>query len=88
MTDRELKTLSRRALLEMLLELTKENDRLREELTQAQSRLESRDILLRNAGSVAEAALHLNGVFQAAQEAADQYLENVRRIAQEDTHEA
>ncbi len=39
-----------------------------------------RRIRLREAGSVAEAALRLNGVFEAAQKAADQYLENIERM--------
>ena len=41
----------------------------------------SREIELEEAGSIAEAALRLNGIFEAAQEAADQYLANVKRLA-------
>ena len=40
----------------------------------------SRMIELEDAGSIAEAALRLNGVFEAAQKAAEQYLMNVKRI--------
>jgi chromosome segregation ATPase len=39
-----------------------------------------RRIRLREAGSIAEAALKLNGVFEAAQAAANQYLENIERM--------
>lgn len=39
-----------------------------------------RKIELEDAGSIAEAALRLNGVFEAAQKAADQYLESVREM--------
>lgn len=39
-----------------------------------------REIELQEAGSIAEAALRLNGVFEAAQKAADQYLESVRAL--------
>ena len=39
-----------------------------------------RQIKLEDAGSIAEASLRLNGIFEAAQEAADQYLYNVRLI--------
>ena len=39
-----------------------------------------RKIKLREAGSIAEAALRLNGIFEAAQAAADQYLENIERV--------
>lgn len=42
----------------------------------------SRVIELNEAGSIAEASLRLNGVFEAAQQAAEQYLMNVRRIAE------
>ena len=43
----------------------------------------SRRIELEEAGSIAEASLRLNGVFEAAQQAADQYLENLRRLCEE-----
>lgn len=48
-------------------------DTLREERT-------TRRIELEEAGSIAEAALRLNGIFDMAQKAADQYLENVKRL--------
>lgn len=35
----------------------------------------------KEAGSIAEAALRINKVFEAAQQAADQYLENIRQHA-------
>ncbi len=85
MTDREMKRLSRRELLELLLEERRENERLSAELREANERLEDRQIDLESAGSIAEAALRLNGVFAAAQAAADQYLENARRLAGEQT---
>lgn len=40
----------------------------------------SRLIELNEAGSIAEAALRLNGIFEAAQRAAEQYLMNVKRL--------
>lgn len=83
MTNRDLKRLSRVELLELLLEEKRENDRLREQLEKTEERLNSRNIEIEYAGSIAEAALALNGVFEAAQKAADQYLENVRRLAEE-----
>ncbi len=78
MTDKELRKLKRGELLEMLLETVRENDRLKAEIEQLRERLESREIILKESGSIAEAALKLNGVFEAAQKAAEQYLENVR----------
>ena len=81
MTDRELRKLSRADLLELLLEQLKENEQLRGELETAQKQLADRKILLENAGSIAEASLQLNGVFQAAQAACAQYIENIERLS-------
>ena len=50
MTDKELRRLSRRELLEMLVTATEENERLRGELAQARAELESRRILLDRTG--------------------------------------
>lgn len=81
MTDKTLRKMSRRELMEMLLERSKEVERLRAELEQAEQKLRNRQILLREAGSIAEASLRLNEVFESAQKAADQYLLNVKRLA-------
>ena len=83
MTDKQLKRLSRADLLELLLIQTKENERLRAELEEAQAQLESRRICVEEAGSIANAALVLNGVMDAAQAAADQYLENIAQLKAE-----
>lgn len=50
---------------------------LRETLEQERS---SRRIELDEAGSIAEAALKLSGIFEAAQDAADRYMENIRLL--------
>ncbi len=80
MTDAELKKLSRSELLEMLLVQTKEVERLQKQLARTEQKLASQKLNMEKAGSIAQAALELNGVFDAAQRAADQYLENVRTM--------
>lgn len=77
----DLKHLNRKQLLELLLRQTRRADELEAKLAQAQAQLEDRRISEMQAGSIAEAALALNGVFEAAQAAADQYLMNVRMQA-------
>lgn len=77
MTDKELKKLSRNDLLRLLLEQSKKLQTLEEDYNAAISELENRKIVLENAGSIAEAALKLNGVFEAAQAACEQYTENI-----------
>lgn len=81
MTDKELRRLSRSELLEMLIAQAAENDQLKNRLEQAEAQLRDRRIEIDKAGSLAEAALSLNGVFQAAEAAAQQYLENIQRIS-------
>ncbi len=79
MTDKELRKLTRTELLDLLLVQSKEIDRLNAELEHLQTKMQQREISLTHAGSIAEAALQLNGIFEAAQAAADQYLENIMR---------
>lgn len=81
MTDRELKKLHRSDLLELLIAQEKENEQLRSQVAQLKERLADRTIALEQAGSIAEASLQINGVFQAAQDAAAQYLENIQRLS-------
>lgn len=83
MEDRDLRHLKRRELLEMLLAQVNENRKLKKQLDEMKAQLDDRQIVISEAGSIAEAALQLNGVFEAAEKAAGQYLENVRRISAE-----
>ena len=78
-TRKELQKMGRRELIVLLLEISNENDRLRTQLGDAQRRLASREIRIKRSGSIAEAAMELNHVFEAAQSAANQYLENIKR---------
>ena len=78
MTDDELRRLKRGDLLELLVSQEREMDSLNLRLHKAEKALEDRRIQLDEAGSIAQASLQLNGVFEAAQAAADQYLESVR----------
>ena len=57
MTEKELSRLNRKELLEILLELSKENQELREKLKVAESALNDRKIKIDAAGSIAEASL-------------------------------
>lgn len=83
MTEKELKRLHRADLLELLLEQSRENARLRRELEEARAELEDRAIRIENSGTMAEAAVALSGVFEAAQSACDLYMENIRLRNQE-----
>ena len=82
MTDQELRRLSRADLIDIIYTLQQQEEQAEQQLAQAQAQLQDRQLRLANAGSIAEAALSLNGVFDAAQ-AADQYLQAVRTSAAE-----
>lgn len=80
MTDRELRRLSRTDLLELLLAQRRENEQLRCLLDQAQAQLADRTIQINNAGSIAEASLQLGGIFAAAQDSCQYYLDNIKLL--------
>ena len=80
MTQQELKYLRRTKLREMLLEQYRENEQLQSQIKQLQEQMEQREIVIDNAGSIAEAAMQLNGVFDSAQKACDQYAESVEKL--------
>lgn len=79
MTDKELRGLSRAELLQMLIDLSKQNDMLKNKVAELEDQLNDRTIKIEKAGSIAEASLALNGVFEAAEAAAAQYLENMEQ---------
>ena len=84
---KELRRLKRKDLLELLLEQSKENEDQRlllavqkKKILHLEQRLEDRRIDIAQAGTLAEASLKLNGIFEAAQAAADQYLDNLKTV--------
>lgn len=79
MTEKELKKLNRYQLLELIIMQTEQIQELEVQLKQAQAQIDAQEIRIAEAGSIAEASLQLSGIFEAAQAAADIYLENVRK---------
>ena len=82
MTDKELRRLHREDLLQILIAQQKQIEDLQAALEDAEKALEDRKIAIEESGSLAEAALKLNDVFKAAQQAADMYVSEVRERAQ------
>ena len=81
MTDRQLRKLNRTDLLKLLLEEKKENEALRKQLQEMQLQLECKQLNLNQSGSLAEAALKLSGIFEAAETACQYYTENIRNLS-------
>lgn len=83
MTDKEFKRLSRSQLIDIIYQLQLKQKELTEENLRLKEELADKRIRLRQAGSIAEASLSLHKVMEAAQEAADQYLEEIRLLQAE-----
>ena len=80
---KKLQKLSRVELLELLLKQTREMEILRQQLDEANAALEDRRLRVSKAGDLAHAVLEVNDVMDAAQKAANQYLENIVTMKQE-----
>ena len=81
LTEKELRKLNRYQLLEMLIIQTERANELEKKLEEAQAKLDSREVQMTVMGSIAEASLQLSGVFEAAQNAADTFLEKAKERA-------
>lgn len=66
-----IKKLRKSDLIEILISQAEEIEYLKE-------KLEEKNIILEESGSIAMAALRLNNIFEDAQKAADQYVESVK----------
>lgn len=78
MTDKEIKRLRRAELIEIIYEFQKNQDILQTQVNNLRAALSERQIKIRESGSIAEAALRINEVFEKAQAAADQYLDSIK----------
>lgn len=80
MAERELRRMSRTELIEIIYALKQHEEELKRRNAELEQKLADRTLRLERAGSIAEAALELNHVFEAAQAAADAYLDSVRAM--------
>ena len=83
MTDKEFKRLSRAQLIEIIYQLQLQIDKLNEEKQALESELKDKRLRLQSAGNIAEAALEINDCFRSTQNAAEQYLNEIKAIREE-----
>ncbi|MGT2895831.1 DNA repair protein [Streptococcus entericus] len=88
MEQNQLRKLKREQLLEMMLHQQQVIEKQEQKILALEEALNEKRIRLEKAGSIAEAALALNEVFEAAQKAADDYLLSIQSQAQERGHQA
>jgi cell division septum initiation protein DivIVA len=83
MTEQQVRKLKRVELFQIIRNQEEEILQQRKKIQELEQQLTERTIRLEQTGSIAEAALQINGVMEAAQKAADQYLESIRQLEQE-----
>lgn len=82
--NKDLKKFKRTELLEILLDQSRENESQKKQIAELETmvadlkkQLDDRTLRINKAGTIAEAAFTLNGVYEATQSAAEQYLEGL-----------
>ena len=83
MTDKELRKLSRMELIDIIYEAQKRYEDCAGENQKLKTELEERNLKIASAGSIAEAALSVNRIFESAQAAADQYLFSLQSASED-----
>ena len=81
MRSRDCRHYSRRELIEIIYELERREVRLERKLEKTREKLKDRSVRMEQAGSMAEVAAVIAGLFDAADEAVAMYLTGVRNQA-------
>ena len=88
MADKELKRMNRGELIEIIYQYRIQVDDLTAQVKKLTDELDERRLRMEKAGSIAEAAISVNKVFEAAQQAAEQYLYSVKSANEENEESA
>ena len=83
MTDKEFKRLGRSQLIEIIYQLQLEADKLMEQNRALEEALADKRLRINNAGNLANAVLEINDCFRSAQNAAEQYLNEIKAMREE-----
>ena len=83
MTDKEFKRLNRAQLIDIIYQFQLQVDKLTEQNRELERDLADKRLRLSNAGNIADAALEINNCFCSAQNAAEQYLNEIKAIREE-----
>ena len=80
MNEKELRKISRKELLELLLEQANRIIDLEKELANAKAKLEDKRIMLNEAGNLAEASFKITDLFQKTMETCKIYSDNIEEL--------
>lgn len=88
MQNKDLRRMSRKDLLEILVEQQKIIEKLELKISEYEEKEESERIVIDNAGSIAEAVVSLSDIFDRAQSVADQYLCEIENLKKRSVQQA
>ena len=83
MISKELKKLNRRELVDVIYQLKKNEEQMQEQIAALEAEMQDRRIHLSVAGSIAEAAADITGIFSVAQSTADLYLREISSMKED-----
>ena len=83
MISKELKKLNRRELVDVIYQLKKNEEQMQGQIASLEAELQDRRIHLSVAGSIAEAATDITGIFSVAQSTADLYLNEIASMKED-----
>ena len=83
MLGKELKHLSRKELVDIIYQLKKIEDEMKEEIESLKKELEDKHFKLSVAGSIADASVSVTNLFATAQMTADLYLQEIEQMKEE-----
>ena len=80
MQENDLHKLGKTDLLTLIYKQEKQIKQLTKEVEELKQQLDDRTIKMKEAGSIAEASLKINKIFEVAQQAADEYLKSIKEV--------
>lgn len=78
--QKSLRKLSRSELIDIIYELKAQEALLERENEELKKKLENRTIMLKNSGSIADAAIQINRLLETAQQTANDYLDSIEQL--------
>lgn len=87
MTEKQLRKMKRKSLLEVMVLQAEKIEEQEKQIAELQAKLEERNLHINEAGSLAEASMKIFEVLNSAQQAADLYIDNIKKN-EEDSKQA
>lgn len=81
----KIKKLNKKQLLELLLDVTRENEELKKKISQLEKEMNEQTILLSESGSIVEVNIKVKGILDVIENSTLKYIESKNKIKQKET---